>query len=190
MTEPDWVHEGKECGNLAWEDISRYFARAAAAIHENSDVPVTVGMSFPKYHSDGFPSDTNPKTYEGDKVSDAFLQKIYPNKNAYLDFLSPHYYDWVGEHYGAPYTAKPHGSRSDGGWGLTPGKPAVLAECPASGSRGSTTTQDFQNAFDNGWQGVLPWTSNRVDGCGGFEDFSPGTLYMLEKYREVIFPWE
>jgi hypothetical protein len=188
MNEPDWVREALECGNLQWEDISRYFARASAAIHKNSDVLVTVGMSFPKYHSDGFPNDESPNAYEGDKVSDAFLQKLYPDKGAFIDFLSPHYYDWVGKHYGVPFTSKPYGSRTDGGWGLTSGKPALLGECAANGSAGFTLTEDYQNAFDNGWQGVMPWTSNRVDGCGGFEQLKPAINHMAEKYPDLVFP--
>jgi len=174
MNEPDWVHEEEACGRMAWGDISRYFARAAAAIHECSDVPVTVGMSFPKYHSD---------LHEGDKVGDAFLQGIYPHPKAYIDFYSPHYYDWVGEHYGAPYLVKPHS-----GWGLTPGKPALLGECPANGSAGYTLTQDYIHAFENGWLGVMPWTSNRVDACGGFEELQPAINHMCDTHKAWVWP--
>jgi hypothetical protein len=185
MNEPDWVHEGAECGKMAWEDISRYFARAAAAIHENGDVLVTVGLSFPKYHCDDCEGSGG---YEGNKVSDAFLQKIYPSENAYLDFWSPHYYDWVGKHYGAPYTRKPCGSPEQGGWGLPPGRPAVLGECPANGSEGFTLTEDYTNAFGNGWQGIMPWTSNRVDRCGGFEELKPAINHMRDEYPDLVFP--
>ena len=183
MNEPDWVHENPECGQLAWEDISRLFARGAAAIHENSNILVTVGMSFPKYHSDD-------PVNAGDKVSDAFLQKIYPNKQAYIDFYSPHYYDWVGKNFGEPYRLKPYGPLSEGGWGLAPGKPALLGECPANGSAGYTLTQDYAAAFENGWQGVMPWTSNRVDACGGFDELKPAIRYMKEQYRGLVFPGE
>jgi hypothetical protein len=189
MNEPDWVYENTECGKMAWEDISRYFARAAAAIHENSDIPVTVGLSFPKYHSDGFEGFDDNARFEGDKVSAEFLQKIYPDKNACIDFYSPHYYDWVGKSYGVPFTMKPHGSPADGGWGLTPGKPALLGECPANGSAGSTLIKDYENAMANGWQGVMPWTSNGVDRCGGFEELMPAIRNMAEKYPELVFPW-
>jgi len=179
MNEPDWVHEEAQCGQLGWEDISRLFAHNAAAIHENSNILVTVGMSFPKYNCDG-------DEYDGNKVSDAFLQNLYPNKNAYLDFWSPHYYDWVGEHYGVPYTLKPFGSRKDGGWGLCDSKPAILAECPANGSENSTLTDDYLNAMKNGWQGVMPWTSNGVDACGGFNELTPTTRLISEKYPELL----
>jgi len=181
MNEPDWVHEGEECGKLAWEDISHFFARNAAAIHENSNILVTVGMAFPKYNSDG-------SGYEGNKVSDAFLQSLYNNENAYLDFWSPHYYDWVGQWYGIPFTSNPYGSRSDGGWGLCDSKPAIIAETAANGSADFTLTEDYVNAFNNGWQGVMAWTSNGVDGNGGFDEQIVATRHIAELHSGLVFP--
>jgi len=178
--EPDWVYENAECGKIPWERISYFLALNAAAIHENSGILVTVGMAFPKYNADG-------AGYQGNKVSDAFLQKLYSNKNAYLDFWSPHYYDWVGEYYGVPFYIKPSGSRP-GGWGLDSSKPALIGECSAKGSAGKTIISDYENAFNNGWQGIMPWTSNGVDENGNIKDFSPATKYMLEKHRDLIFP--
>ena len=187
--EPDWVFENPECGNVLWEQISNLFARAAAAIHENSDILVTVGLSFPKYNSDGPGSG-----YQGNKISDAFLQNLYDNPNAYLDFWSPHYYDWVGQWYGVPFYSAPSGARPNG-WGLDGSKPALIGECRAKGSSGQTAgtknntlITDYENAYLNGWQGVMAWTSNGVDGNGGFDDLIPATNYMLEKYGDVIFP--
>jgi hypothetical protein len=185
--EPDWVYENTECGKIPWERISYFLSLNAAAIHENSDILVTVGMAFPKYNADG-------AGYEGNKVSDTFLQKLYSNKNAYLDFWSPHYYDWVGASYGVPFYVKPSGSKPSG-WGLSNSKPALIGECSAKGSAGktrgtagNTIISDFENAFINGWQGVMAWTSNGVDDNGDIDDLSPGTKYMLEKYRAFVFP--
>lgn len=179
--EPDWVYEDEKCGKIQWEHISYLFARAAAAIHEHSDILVTVGMSFPKYNADG-------ANCEGNKVSDEFLQKLYPNPNAFLDFWSPHYYDWVGPWYGVPFYSTP----SD--WGLDGSKPAMIGECMAKGSKGqtkgtenNTIITDYENAYLNGWQGVMPWTSNGVDGCGSFDDLIPATKHMRERYENIIF---
>jgi hypothetical protein len=49
---------------------------------------------------------------------------------------------------------------------------------------------DYQNAYDNGWQGLMPWTSNGVDSNGNLDNHAPGSRYMRDKYRELIFPWE
>jgi len=186
--EPDWVYENEDNGRIPWERISYFFALNAAAIHENSSVLVTVGFSFPKYNADG-------SGYEGNKVSDAFLQRLYPNTNAYLDFWSPHYYDWVGPWYGVPFYSKPYGQRP-AGWGLDNSKPALIGECVAKGSSGATSgtenntiTTDYESAYLNGWQGVMPWTSNGVDSNGSLSDFLPATTNMLEKYRDIIFPF-
>ena len=46
--EPDWIVENAECGKLSWDGLQRYYAEAAAAIHENSDVLVTVGLGMIK----------------------------------------------------------------------------------------------------------------------------------------------
>ena len=182
MNEPDWVYEVKICGQIPWENTSYLFAVCSAAIHEHSKIPVTVGMSFPKYNSDR-------ADCEGNKVSDAFLQSLYPNKLAYLDFWSPHYYDWVGQHYGVPFCMTPEE------FGMDPSKPSIIAECCAKGSAGktkdtenNTIVTDYKSAFENGWQGVMPWTSNGVDANGDLSDLSPGTLYMSENHRELIFP--
>jgi len=174
--EPDWIYEDAVCGEISWDRISYFLALNTAAIHENSGILVTVGMAFPKYNADG-------SAYEGNKVSDTFLQKLFSNKNVYLDFWSPHYYDWVGEYYRVPFYVKP------GDWGLDNSKPALIGECSAKGSAGKTIISDFENAFINGWQGVMPWTSNGVDANGDIDDLSPATKYMLEKHRDNVFPW-
>ena len=170
--EPDWIHENADCGKIPWKAISKFFACSAAAIHESSDILVTVGMSFPKYNADGIGC-------EGNKVSNTFLQELYPNPDAYLDFWSPHYYDWVGEHYGVPFYVTPEQ------WKLDNSKPALIGECAAKGSKGNTLITDYENAYLNGWQGVMPWTSNGVDKCGGFDDLIPATKYMFEKYKII-----
>jgi len=189
MNEPDWVHENTECGNVPWEHASYLFAVCAAAIHEHCGVLVTVGMNMPKYSSD------DPRWGEaGNKISDEYLQKLYPSKLAYLDFWSPHYYDWMGESYGVPFYISPYGAQPKG-FTMCPSKPALIGECMARGSAGktkgtenNTIITDYEQALRNGWQGVMPWTSNGVDGCGDLSHLSAGTMYMAEKYRELVFP--
>jgi hypothetical protein len=48
--EPDWIYENDRCGKIPWEWFQTYVAKAAAAIHANSQVLVTVGICMgPKY---------------------------------------------------------------------------------------------------------------------------------------------
>jgi hypothetical protein len=182
MNEPDWVFENPKYGNISWERISFFLAANAAAIKTHSSILVTVGMAFPKYNADG-------SGYEGNKVSNSFLQRQYRNPNAYLDFWSPHYYDWVGQWYGVPFYSRPYGARP-AGWGLCNTKPALIGESSAKGSAGRTLIDDYLNAFNNGWQGVMAWTSNGVDANGDLNDIRPATIHMLANHRRLIFPHE
>jgi hypothetical protein len=181
MNEPDWVHENEGAGRLPWNDISRFFAFNAAAIRQNSDILVTVGMAFSKYHSDY-------GGYEGNKVSDAFLQSLYDNPYAALDFWSPHYYDWVGQWFGHPFTSSPFGRRNEGGWGLCASRPALIGETTGHGTEGFTLTEDYMNAFANGWQGVMAWTSNGVDDHGNFDDIVVATAYFYSRHPYFVRP--
>jgi hypothetical protein len=133
------------------------------------------------------------------------------NPKAYMDFWSTHYYDWVGEWYGVPHYLTPYGKLEGnkkvgwaGGWGLDPSKPAVLGECSARGTgkdlygiKDNTIITDYEQAYLNGWQGVMPWTSNAVDGNGGLTptgkpnqdtDLGLATQNMLAKYPQLIRP--
>jgi hypothetical protein len=182
INEPDWIHENQDCGQISWERISYFLAVNAAAIKSYSNILVTVGMAFPKYNVDG-------SGYEGNKISDSFLQRRFKNPNAYIDFWSPHYYDWVGQWYGVPFYSRPYGSRP-AGWRLCDSKPALIGETKAKGSAGRTITDDYVNAFNNGWQGVMAWTSNGVDENGDLNDLRPATMHMLTNHRRLIFPNE
>ncbi|MDR0473034.1 MAG: InlB B-repeat-containing protein [Treponema sp.] len=204
MNEPDWLYENKTTANIIqWNDISYFFAYNAAAIHENSDVLVTVGMACIKYNADG-------SAYEGNKVSDASLRSQYNSGNPCLDFWSPHTYEWVGEWYGVAHYLAPSGTRQGdktngyyGGYGLDGSKPAIIGECSANGTtskeRGfirnqdrpptaNTITTDYEYAYNNGWQGVMPWTSNGVDGNGNLNNMKAATLNMETKYPDLIYP--
>lgn len=178
--EPDWVIENNECGKQSWEAMGSYFARCAACIHENSDVLVTVGFGMVKYNSD---------KYSGDYGSDEFLQSLYDNENAYLDFYSTHFYEWEATWYGNPFECTPEE------FGLTDEKPALLGEMPAiamdgsvSGSTARTLTECYEDLFANGWNGVMPWTANGVDDCGDITDIEPAAAAILEAHEELVFP--
>lgn len=178
--EPDWIIENSECGQQSWEAMGSYFARCAAYIHENSDVLVTVGFGMVKYNSD---------KYNGDYGSDEFLQGLYDNENAYLDFYSTHYYEWEAPWYGNPFECSPKD------FGLADDKPALLGEMPAiamdgsvSGSTARTLTQCYEDLFANGWNGVMPWTANGVDDCGDITDIEPAAKAILDAHEELVFP--
>lgn len=171
MNEPDWVHEESR---ISFDRLRAYFARAARAIHENSEVLVTVGMATPKYNAA-----CNDCTNE---IADAELRKAVDDPDVYLDFYSPHYYDWVGELWGNPLYSSPALT------GFAVDKPLVLGEHPARGTAGHTLTEDLMAALGYGWQGTMPWTSNGVDANGGFSQVSVAATALRDARPELVFP--
>jgi len=174
MNEPDWVYENAECGKVGWDKLGNFFAKCSAAIHENSDELVTVGLGMVKYNSD---------KYEGNYVSDEFLKSL-GGENAYLDFYSTHYYFWQNSYMGYPFEQSPES------FGLDGTKPCVIGEAAVLSESGRTPEQDYENAYNNGWNGVMAWTSNGVDNCGSLDDLMPAVTKMRDMIKDKIFPLE
>lgn len=172
MNEPDWVKENAECGQIGWEHLSKFFAKCSAAIHDNSDELVTVGLGMVKYNSDKF---------EGNYVSDEYF-KEFGGDSAYLDFYSTHYYFWQNSYMGYPFEQSPVS------FGLDGKKPSVIGEAAVLSESGRTADQDYENAYNNGWDGVMAWTSNGVDNCGSLEELMPAVTKMKETAIDKIFP--
>ena len=171
--EPEWATTD-EGGVISWTRFQTFWAKAAVAIHANSEVLVTVGMGVIKYNSD------NPGM-NGNKVSDAALQARVADSRAKLDFYSPHWYSWMDPY----WTILMYGTPSSFGIGA---KPCVIGECSAMGSTGHTLTQDYESAYTNGWQGMLPWTSNGVDSNGGWNQVSPASNFFKNNHYSLVFP--
>ena len=164
--EPDWIAENEECGKLSWDSICTLFAEECAAIHENSDILVTIGFGMIKYNSDKY-----TKNYG----SDEYLKSLSGNENSYVDFDSPHFYEWEATWYGFPMDKDPVS------FGLSGTKPAIIGEFPAtgftdstSGSVAMTASECYISLYENGWNGCMAWTSNGVDTCGSMTDFLEG----------------
>ncbi len=172
MNEPDWVHENAEDGQISWEYLSKFFAKCSAAIHDNSDELVTVGMGMVKYNSD---------KYEGNYVSDEYFGEL-AGESAYLDFYSPHYYFWQNSFLGYPFEKSP----TD--FGLDGTKPCVIGETAVVNESGRTPEEDYGNAYNNGWNGVMAWTSNGVDSCGSLTELMPAVTKMRDMIKDKIFP--
>lgn len=176
--EPDWVYENEEAGKLDWKHLCRFFAKAAAAIHTNSDILVTIGYAIVKYNSE---------KYFGDLGSDAYLQSCYAHEKAYVDFYSTHYYEWMAPDYGIPFDKSPED------FGIETDKPVVLGEFPALGligdqanSQPMDTTACYMGCFENGWQGIFPWTSNGIDRCGNMEQMEPALKAVYAAAKDML----
>ena len=174
--EPDWIHENEECGKIEWEKICKLFAKSSAEIHENSDILVTIGFGIIKYNS---------KKYEGNFGDDDYLKKLADNPKAYLDFYSPHYYEWEAEWFTFPFDIDPIT------FGLDGTKPALIGEFPASGMTSKTKGSKEMNGdecyistYKSGWNGIMAWTSNGVDSCGYLDNFVNGAIEVSKLMNE------
>jgi len=183
--EPEWMHENKECGNIPWERLQFFAARVAAAVHETSDVLVTLGSAGTKWNG------TCPNC-EGNFWSDRNLQSQYPSPQAFLDFYSPHFYGWNVRYFGNFALDK-----SPADFGLDD-RPCMVGENPAGGvfrqdpdGRNNVEvpiSEAFIKTWENGWKGLLVWTSNGVDRNGTLKDCGPGLTAFQKKYPDLVSP--
>ena len=172
--EPDWIHENAESGKIDWKPLVRFFGRCAQGIHRNSDILVTTGMGYIKNNSDE----------RGTNVISDQLLEYYAGEDSGMDFYSVHFYDWMIQWHGVPFDMTP------ADYGLDSSKPNVMGECAAKGSEAESIdlVSAAQKLYDNGWDGVYPWTSTGTDSNGGFDEVSAYANHMEAQIRDEIFP--
>jgi hypothetical protein len=179
--EIEWVNQDAADGQIAWTRLEYFVARVASAVHENSQVLVTLGSAAVKWNCD---------KYEGNYWSDARLKAQYNKDNAKLDFYSIHYYGWNVKWFGNFAVDK-----SPADYGLND-RPCVIGECPAKGvfNDGATPTlvvlptDMFLATWNKGWKGLMPWTSNGSDANGNLSDFAAGLLKFQKAHPELVDP--
>jgi hypothetical protein len=176
--EPEWVFENKEDGQLPVKNLQRFFAMCAAAIHKTSTVPVTIGSGCIKWNSD-IPGCV------GNYWKDSELQAAFNDPKVYLDFYCIHYYGWVHKYFKSPFEKSPDDYGIDD-------KPVIVEESPAKDGGlteiGITLVQSYEKAFELGYQGVMPWTSNGVDRNGDIKTLGPATLSFKNNHPELVYP--
>lgn len=179
--EIEWVNQNAECGKIPWERLQYLVARVASAVHDSSQILVTLGSAAIKWNS---------ANYEGNFWSDESLKAQYNKPNAVLDFYSPHYYGWTVQWFGNFAVDK-----SPADYGIND-RPCVIGENPARGVYNDSAnprlvtpaSEMFIGAYNKGWKGVMPWTSNGVDRNGTLDDFRDGLKVFKEAYPELINP--
>lgn len=176
--EPEWISENTEDGKLPVIDLQRFFAMCAAAVHNNSSVPVTIGSACIKWNSDN-------TGHVGNYWKNASLQAAYNDPKSFLDFYCIHYYSWVHKWYKSPF------EKSPADYGIndrpviieeSPGKDAGLTDIPM------TLLQAYESALSKGYQGNLPWTSNGVDRNGDITTIGHATLSFKNNHSELVYP--
>jgi hypothetical protein len=176
--EPEWVSENAEDGKLPVANLQRFFAMCAAAIHNNSSVPITVGSACIKWNSDN-------SNCVGNYWKNSALQAAYNDPKAYLDFYCIHYYSWVHPWFQSPF------EKSPADYGIDD-RPVIIEESPAKDAGLTdipiTLTQAYEKALEKGYQGNLPWTSNGVDANGNLTTIGPATLSFKNNHTELVYP--
>lgn len=179
--EIEWVNQNSECGKIPLIRLQYLVANVASAVHENSQVLVTLGSAAIKWNS---------SKGEGNYWGDIYLKARNNKDNARLDFYSPHFYGWVVKWYGN--FAK---DKTPAYYGIDD-RPCVIGENPATGvyDDGATPTlvvpasEMFLASWKNGWDGLMPWTSNGVDDNGSLDDFKSGLLAFQQAHPGLVDP--
>ena len=183
--EIEWMHDNTECGNIPWENLQYFIARVAAAVHENSTVLVTMGSAAVKWNG------TCPECI-GNFYSDQNLQAQYNSKEAFLDFYSPHFYGWTVRYFGNFALDK-----TPDYYGIND-RPCMVGENPAKGVFNQDTlrhnilvipiSEAYIRTYQQGWKGLLVWTSTGVDRNGTLMDCAVGLTAFQKQYPELVSP--
>ena len=152
-----WENHGVASGNVI--DL---ITRVAEGVKSSSDVLVCQGWGA------GIKYNTPARGGSGNYLG-----------NVNVDFYNIHFYDWQNQWFGNPFDRSPAYYNMNS-------KPCIIGETPARGSAGYTALQCYQKAFEQGWQGLMVWTSNGVDGNGDKMDSKPGTDWIYSNYPGLV----
>ena len=186
--EPEHMWRDDNAGKLSQNNVIRFIAYCAAAIHEHSSKPVTVGAMWIIYNADrykGWESGT------GNCYSDSKLQSLYNNPKAYLDFWAPHWYQWQSSR--GPF------DKTIGEWLDNGDKPAIIGETYGgnvnSKTQGNCCGYDismanyYKKSYWNGFRGVCGWVNPwEDDGYGTWAGVASGTNDFYANYPQLVNP--
>ena len=125
----------------------------------------------------------NSPKYEGDYGSDEFLRSRYNNENAYVDFNSTHYYDWMATWFGCPFVV------SAEEFGIDLSKPRVVGECSHEGIKALRQIKPIEEcyewAYNNGWNGVMVWTDRDLIKGDGVPQYAAARV-AGQRIKELV----
>lgn len=183
VNEPEHMWRDADCGNLNPYWVMRFFARCAAAVNANSSKPVTIGSMWVVYNSPNFGSPDGDSEAGWNRYTDASLQSYYDNPNAYLDFYSPHWYQW--QNTSGPY------ERTVYEWLGSDDKPVIIGETYGGDLPGvfGSLTDYYMNAYYNGFDGVIGWKNAcENDGYGTWAGIAPAVNAFYNAYPHLVYP--
>ncbi|MDR0542799.1 MAG: T9SS type A sorting domain-containing protein [Dysgonamonadaceae bacterium] len=183
--EPEHLWRDNNCGPQSRDNVIRFLATCAAYLHKNTTKPVTVGCMWIICNSDKYKSWTGQDRYAGNNYSNASLQAQYNDPGAYLDFYSPHWYQWQTS--GSYFTLRIEQWMDDAS------KPALIGETPGydvnENGWNSTLANMYIKAHLNDYAGVMAWKNPKEDdGYGKFATILPATNAFYDTYPELVYP--
>lgn len=177
--EPEWMHQ--DLGEKK-EDIIRFHAMIAQAIHQHAKKPVTTGSASIKWHADNI-NFIGEVVSEGNWWSDESLRSYVDDEAATLDFYQIHTYGWMLEWNFDLYAFTPKELGLD--------KPVLIGEAPGkliSKIRDHdkklisyTVEEAIAAAHEKGYMGILFWSYDGKDGEGSWKESRQGINDWYQK---------
>jgi hypothetical protein len=182
--EPEHMWRDANCGNISSYWVTRFLAKCAAAINQNTSKPVTVGTMWVIYNSPNFGSKDDASNAGWNRYTNANLQQYYSNSNAYLDFYSPHWYGWQYDN----ATSGPF-ERTVTNWIGTDDRPVLIGETFGGDMSYISMANYYKQSYTNGFDGVCGWRNpNGNDGYGTFSGITAGTNAFYAAYPSLVYP--
>jgi hypothetical protein len=177
INEPEWSISGPgtTVQLVSAKEMVRFCGMIAEAIHANSSKMVTVGSACLKWHS------TKIGPAEVHYWNDSSFAAAYNKPGAKLDFYQIHYYDWM---YNPDWGYDPfQATKTPSYWKLD--KPTLIGENP--GVAGKYTLKEMiENAYTNGYAGIMPWSYDSVDQYGSWSGSKDDLKAFHDKHASMI----
>ncbi len=182
INEPEWsmavAGGGTTEQTVTVQEMQRFVGMIAKAIHQNCSKMVTVGSASLKWNSDKTNALATPCV--GNFWKNSQIQAAFNDPNAYLDFYSIHYFDWMYD----PFVFDPFNLNYPYSYWLLD-KPTIIGECKGN-SIFHTPSQMISNACINQFAGTLFWSINANDGSGTFDDFKNQTKSFRDNNISIV----
>ncbi len=177
INEPEWSISGPgtTVQLVSAKEMLRFCGMISEAIHANSSKMVTVGSACLKWHS------TKIGPAEVHYWNDSSFAAAYNKPGAKLDFYQIHYYDWM---YNPDWGYDPfQATKTPSYWKLD--KPTLIGENP--GVAGKYTLKEMiENAYTNGYAGIMPWSYDSVDQYGSWSGCKDELKAFHDKHASMI----
>ncbi len=177
INEPEWSISGPgtTVQLVSAKEMIRFCGMIAEAIHANSSKMVTVGSACLKWNS------TRIGPAEVHYWNDSSFAAAYNKPGAKLDFYQIHYYDWM---YNPDWGYDPfQETKTPSYWKLD--KPTLIGENPGVAGK-YTLKQMIENAYTNGYAGIMPWSYDSVDQYGSWNGCKNDLKEFHDKHASII----